>query len=622
MNRLFVALPVFDAARSRVPASFFVTIAYMSWALRRRSVRLWCACLLSVMLCWMLGATSLETATIELASKSESATLAAAELAKHLELACGTRPRTVASGGLFVIGRAPDEMAPVQDFESHAAVRGGRVYCWGDDGTKPSSGYGALKTWGTLFGVYGFLERFLDARWVFPGDDGIVLRRTSDVDLCEGWSYAYAPPLEKSVVRTFSEPTWPLRLRLQSRDLFAFGHAFVNWQPRFEKTHPEYVALNADGTRGCVGKRYVFSQQCLSNPDVQAQMLADWVQAGKPKRLNLCLNDSWYHCRCAKCREWDADLPGERFELHKTDRTLRFYNLMCVKAASLNPEVEVCAYGYLDFRLPPRRERVADPDRLVLAFVPMVYDDFCAVVDGWKAVGLRKFLVRPNYLCYNGLTPRGYERQFFAEFRALRAQGMLGRDEDTYERDIITDFEAYALARAIADERVDFETVEREFLSQFGSAASAMATYYQRVRTRGEAERARERRARVLDIVSATKDDGQLCDCSVGGHSVEDLRGDLAVLARAAAIPGLTAVEARRIARVRACVELAVHARRLWESWKSWSVKPREAAAKAEMLTRYRALKAYADAHAEVIGNLMERALGCPTYVAIASRQQ
>jgi hypothetical protein len=43
---------------------------------------------------------------------------------------------------------------------------------------------------------------------------------------------------------------------------------------------------------------------------------------------------------------------------------------------------------------------------------------------------LKHFLLRPNYLCYPGWIPRGYERFFLENFKMNFREGMIGRDYD------------------------------------------------------------------------------------------------------------------------------------------------------------------------------------------------
>ena len=65
-------------------------------------------------------------------------------------------------------------------------------------------------------------------------------------------------------------------------------------------------------------------------------------------------------------------------------------------------------------------------------------------------------------------------------------EGMIGTDYDGSSRGEVTAFECYALIRAHQDPEITFGQVEKEFLSQYGRAASKMKEYYDRVRMRNE----------------------------------------------------------------------------------------------------------------------------------------
>jgi hypothetical protein len=97
--------------------------------------------------------------------------------------------------------------------------------------------------------------------------------------------------------------------------------------------------------------------------------------------------------------------------------------------------------------------------------------------------------------------------------------------------------------------------VERDYLKQFGAAASEMKEYYGRVRTRGEAARL----AKMNDSgVSTALDDSLLVLTAYEGHSIEDLAGDLSVIARALARTDLTESERRRVEEAKLVVEHSI----------------------------------------------------------------
>lgn len=62
-------------------------------------------------------------------------------------------------------------------------------------------------------------------------------------------------------------------------------------------------------------------------------------------------------------------------------------------------------------------------------------------------------MLRPNYLCYRSVIPRGYERFYHGNFMLNLENGMLACDYDGWPRHVM-DFESYVIARAIADPKV------------------------------------------------------------------------------------------------------------------------------------------------------------------------
>ena len=531
----------------------------------------------------------LVTARIEIADRDHpTQMLAAEELEKHLALIAGER-RPSKDGFAFMIGSKAPDGKDAPEWTSLAEITPNAVYFWGDD-TKPQKPNKRNKVRnGSLFAMYGFLEKVLGVRWVRSGDDGIICKSVKTVKVPLDWRYSFFPPLELSTIRASSlklpwndkwekfaplplrisaetgirrskdESLWMLRQRHQSRESFWYGHAFDRWNRKYIHSHPEYLALDENGVRGNPkgpeydGKRI---HLCISNPAVQDRIIADWLEGGTNRYLNVSPNDSRKHCRCEKCRSWDADLPDEDFLMHKSDRYVKFWNILISRARMYRPDVQLVAYIYANWRLPPRRERIEHPGNFIGGIVPSIYEDSVPLIDAWVKRGVKRYFVRPNYLCYGCAMPRGLERFLFEDFKANFSQGMMGVYEDARRRGRVMDFERYVLARAIADPTLDFAVVEAEFLSQFGAAAPEMGEYYRRVRERGEAAR--------LEIVKKSGgrrikalDDSLLSGSAFAGHTEADLDGDLAVIARASAREGLSDAERRRVRGMRLVVEHA-----------------------------------------------------------------
>ena len=522
---------------------------------------------------------------------------AARELERHLNLisGCKNNARTSGANAVFVIGTPAPGMRKAADFEALAAVKDGKVYFWGDDGR--SAYKGEVPCGGSMFAVYAFLDKVLGVKWVFPGDDGIVYQRRSRISVKEGWKDRFVPPLlstrmrgGESLSRKSFDPDgslhwekyiptamrktiddenrriawnreWLLRMRHQTREQFSFGHAFGHWNKRFYKSHPEYLAMNEDGTRGISPssrRKANHAKLCVSNNAVVDQIIADWEKNGKPKYFNICPTDAKGFCRCKACCALDYPLtPDEPFNLHKTDRYVDFWNRIAEKAVALRPDVMLCTYIYESYRFPPRRLKIKYPDNMIFGMVPSQEDDNAQFLRDWKNAGLKHFMLRPNYLCYRSVIPRGYERFYHSNFMLNLENGMLACDYDGWPRSVM-DFESYVIARTAADPKLPFSVMENEFLSQFGAAASVMREYFSRVRERTEKELFEVQKKPPLER-EQVPDDSRLYNTVMAANCDKWFAEDLAIIDRAAKTPGLTEIELKRVELRRLICE---HARR------------------------------------------------------------
>lgn len=510
------------------------------------------------------------------------------ELVKHLKLIAGWERD--GDGVQFVLGKPPDgEPAPAA-FESCYAARDGRIYLWGDD-----SHPGGKQRHGTLFAVYGFLDEALGVKWVLPGDEGIVCPPRSTFSLPEGvrrhrtslgmmtmrsgnpeayltgalTNRMFAPAelqfSHAEAAETLSAyKGWLLRMRHQRRDFYQYCHAFTKWRERFLPEHPEYFGYDPVygakrfGLRALENPRlYGQEKLCLSNPAVADQIIADWVAAGKPRFWNVCPNDgSPGFCQCENCLKLDEPRPGEKFNYHHadynfSDRYLWFWNRIAERARKLRPDVTLVTYIYSFYRHAPRRERIACPDNFLAGVVPQLGDDYLRLWDEWRAVGLKRFFMRPNYLCYSSPFPRGIERFLYRNFHDGLRYGIVGVDYDGGETTPQLEFEHYVVGRQLSRPDLPFETIEAEFLSQYGAASNTVRRYVASVRERGERlladDRFRGLSAKVLD-------DSLLGGATVNGYTREALESDLALM-RSVDRNGLSRDEARRIDRLQVRIE-------------------------------------------------------------------
>ena len=315
------------------------------------------------------------------------------------------------------------------------------------------------------------------------------------------------------------------------------GHYFREWTRGYIwENRRDLFGLTPYGSRG-IEKNGVpdwlgaLSKMCVSNEGVVDMRIERWKREGMPQQLIAGENDGFLgFCRCKGCKALDADLPGEPFLKNKTDRYLNLWNRICEKARRLRPDVRVCVFAYSLLRHPPRRERVAFPDNLIVSYVPTYHDISPGkAIMGWKSSGLRHFYNRPNFLCNQTVFPIGREKYIYEVDKALRRLGSLGSCYDATHGVASTGFEMYTAVRICADPGVSFDEIEHGWCARFGAASNTVQAYYCRVR-----ERCDRRWERLLSVLSRHSieflDDSHFSRCYHVLHTEKELENDLRFL--------------------------------------------------------------------------------------------
>ena len=317
---------------------------------------------------------------------------AAEELADYIQKTSGARPDMIKGNPDPVPDRAiwvgiqpklsalfpevrftfekPEEILIVAD-ENHLAIAG-----------RDRMTDGVQTEYGTANAVYTFLQDYLHVRWLWPGEVGEDVLRQETIALAP-FEHRYSPPFRQrgTVLRRSAldehrgvSHDWSRlqRLQLDSFHSHAGGHAFVDWWERFHEDHPDYFALQPDGTRSAFPEPRTV-KLCKSNPAVWDQWLADavaMIEKGEhryhgsgTRRVNMIPaspNDSHSsgQCVCNDCRAWDNP-DGTPWRYHyeghgvdyvaMTDRYVTFWNHLAAKLKERYPEgdilVGVSAYG-------------------------------------------------------------------------------------------------------------------------------------------------------------------------------------------------------------------------------------------------------------------------------------
>jgi hypothetical protein len=199
----------------------------------------------------------------------------------------------------------------------------------------------------TVFGVYYFLETIGGVRWYFPGAQGEIVPlvqelKVNNIDVREepwliyrevfrlgpryhGVQFDLSDYLEMGISDKDST-YWGLRNR-SSTLVIPLNHmpSYHTWAQRFGKTHPNWFALKADGTRDNVRKGAGTGHLCYSNPEVLDEMFreVEGFFSGEPASkyglvrwrgeianndyFSLLPEDGMRGCHCPLCQKMWSD---------------------------------------------------------------------------------------------------------------------------------------------------------------------------------------------------------------------------------------------------------------------------------------------------------------------------
>ncbi len=288
----------------------------------------------------------------------------------------------------------PEEILIVANKNNLAIVGRDR---WDPQHLVVKGGYGKVEGWqqefGTVNAVYTFIQDYLDVRWLWPGETGEDIVRKEQIAFAP-FEYRYHPQIRlRSGILRLSAPgdgrgvshDWVRlqRMQLDSSNIAyrlnaaVGGHGFGDWWERFHVSHPEYFALQPDGTRSGFPGRPGTEKICQSNPAVWDQWLDDVAKQLEldptQTQFNAAFNDSSTsgHCLCEKCRAWDVPEAKKRMLTWEglsqeyvalSDRNVMFANILARKLRQRYPDKDyyVTILGYGPTRPAPVKNKPDD----------------------------------------------------------------------------------------------------------------------------------------------------------------------------------------------------------------------------------------------------------------------
>ncbi len=300
------------------------------------------------------------------------------------------------------------------------------------------------------------------------------------------------------------------------------GHAFGDAWAKWGAAHPEWFALQVDGTRD-QSKVPNRARLCVSNLGL-VQAVVDEIHAemqAHPQRLSFSLspNDGGYSsfCMCPACEALDApDGPqitllrfakvgqGQREEITHvalTDRYVWFWNQIAQRVAPTYPNLLLLVDAYSVYSTAPRREKLHP--NLLLRYVPSDADEWA----GWKQAGAQRMYWRPNILLSG--TKQGqlniYAQQMAQTMHTLAQDGMLALDMDCITGSWATlGLNYYMAVRLGWNPQLTYDQVLDDFCTTgFGAAASPVRQYFVLAETSYRAAKAQQAELTVLPQLRA-----------------------------------------------------------------------------------------------------------------------
>jgi hypothetical protein len=298
---------------------------------------------------------------------------------------------------------------------------------------------------GTRHAVIELLES-LGVRYLWPGETGRVIPRSATIAVGP-WKVQFSPPIGQRHIRSMGmrerpeSGLAPLQLTRDEWDQAAqqaaameFGAAWTTWHrlggnigiggghagaglaggwTEHGRQHPEWFALQADGTRdqSAAGDRW---RLCKSNPELIEFVAASIVErlARDPalRCVSLCPNDGGYAsmCQCENCQKLDpTNAPKIQLTIFEqvgkpqrhqieyvalTDRMVWYWNQIAQRVTQQHPKLLFLVEAYSVWSTPPVRQRLHP--NLVVRYVPSEIDGW----EAWQQAGARHIYWRPNIL--------------------------------------------------------------------------------------------------------------------------------------------------------------------------------------------------------------------------------
>ena len=352
------------------------------------------------------------------ADAPEAPRLAARDLQQTIRRSTGvTLEITTDAAVTPAIRIVSDASLPHDGFE--IACRGKDIVIRGNDVTssaKPDAGF--VPSRGTLNGTDEFLERFVGARWLFPGELGEDVPRHDSIRVVLPEPLRGAPSFANRLLAYVgeSEPdtpgrpkaatlSWMRRQRLTngfSPSVTGYGHSWDDYlQPADMEAHPEWKSSNGEAVRK--GKVQFFCMTAPGLVETFAKRVIEIMDRYPTRGMaSISPTDGGGFCTCERCAKLVGKDPYGK--VSHSVAVLTFYKAVAEIIQRERPGKSLGGLVYYNYQYPPAQVPTL-PENLSLCWAPLNYYGYGLLKPKFRAefgdVLTRWCEVAPHFFYHN-----------------------------------------------------------------------------------------------------------------------------------------------------------------------------------------------------------------------------
>ena len=370
--------------------------------------------------------------------------------------------------------------ADLKGFGNVIAEKGGNLYLFGRDVQRfPKEKNPPWKkcVLPTVKAVTRFMEKFLDVRFLGPGEVGKDIPKTAKVEVPAGFFDRHLPPIDYAPATGYTLTFGYAANAFGPGAYHSYGgHTYHHACPqaKYFKEHPEYFGL-VNGRRTPLPLKN--STLCISNPKIEDLLVEELVARLDEGAAGVQLGqqDGRQWCQCAECKAYGgpaADTVGEKLWI--------LHRRVAERVAKLRPGKIVNIISYSETATPPKTFR---------EFPENVMIEVCHPTEARLKNWTENYKVPHGFVVYiylwgnypmPGLTAKRSYMRCAEMVRMFRRYGVHGIYRCGFGELFGTEGPAYYLFGRLIDEpEADVNAVVQEYCDRaYGPAAEPMREFH------------------------------------------------------------------------------------------------------------------------------------------------